>query len=161
MIVCMYLYTTHTGQHRHTHVHISAYPPHPTPPHPTNPPGPQCIFRPRVYVICEPRNVEHILKNNFNNYGKGSRFRSRMQVGVDPVVVWEGVAFCMYGGGVLGGGLLRSQAHAPQQRHHVSSHAHLRNANQELLGDGIFNVDGRKWYEQRKISSHLFTVCDT
>jgi hypothetical protein len=28
----------------------------------------------------------------------------------------------------------------------------------ELLGDGIFNVDGRKWYEQRKISSHLFTV---
>lgn len=26
-----------------------------------------------------------------------------------------------------------------------------------LLGDGIFNVDGPLWYEQRKISSHLFT----
>ena len=27
----------------------------------------------------------------------------------------------------------------------------------ELLGHGIFNVDGPRWYEQRKVSSHLFT----
>jgi cytochrome P450 len=25
-----------------------------------------------------------------------------------------------------------------------------------VLGDGIFNVDGPRWYEQRKTSSHLF-----
>lgn len=37
------------------------------------------MFRPRVYVVCEPRNVEHVLKGNFHNYGKGSRFRDRMQ----------------------------------------------------------------------------------
>lgn len=27
----------------------------------------------------------------------------------------------------------------------------------DLLGDGIFNVDGHKWSAQRKISSHMFT----
>ena len=26
----------------------------------------------------------------------------------------------------------------------------------ELLGDGIFNVDGAMWYRHRKIASHLF-----
>ncbi len=26
----------------------------------------------------------------------------------------------------------------------------------ELLGEGIFNVDGAKWYSQRKIASHIF-----
>ncbi len=64
------------------------------------------MFRPRVYVILSPENVEYILKTNFHNYGKGRMFRARML---------------------------------------------------ELLGDGIFNVDGQRWYEQRKISSHLFT----
>jgi len=64
------------------------------------------MFRPRVYVILSPENVEYILKTNFLNYGKGPLFRSRMQ---------------------------------------------------ELLGEGIFNVDGSRWYEQRKISSHLFS----
>lgn len=64
------------------------------------------MFRPRVYVILSPENVEYILKTNFTNYGKGPMFRSRMK---------------------------------------------------ELLGEGIFNVDGSRWYEQRKISSHLFT----
>eukprot|EP00624_Nannochloropsis_granulata_P005658 evm.model.NODE_40385_length_66094_cov_35.488079.6 len=64
------------------------------------------MFRPRVYVILSPENVEYILKTNFTNYGKGPMFRARMK---------------------------------------------------ELLGEGIFNVDGSRWYEQRKISSHLFT----
>lgn len=64
------------------------------------------MFRPRVYVILSPENVEYILKTSFVNYGKGPVFRSRMK---------------------------------------------------ELLGKGIFNVDGSRWYEQRKISSHLFT----
>jgi cytochrome P450 len=64
------------------------------------------MFRPRVYVILSPENVEYILKTNFANYGKGPMFRARME---------------------------------------------------ELLGEGIFNVDGSRWYEQRKISSHLFT----
>merc|ERR1712232_509937 len=27
----------------------------------------------------------------------------------------------------------------------------------DLLGDGIFNVDGHLWYHQRKISSRMFT----
>lgn len=64
------------------------------------------MFRPRVYVILSPENVEYILRANFANYGKGPMFRARMK---------------------------------------------------ELLGEGIFNVDGSRWYEQRKISSHLFT----
>lgn len=28
----------------------------------------------------------------------------------------------------------------------------------DLLGDGIFTVDGDKWREQRKISSHEFST---
>lgn len=28
----------------------------------------------------------------------------------------------------------------------------------ELLGDGIFNVDGTKWTQQRKTSSQMFTA---
>lgn len=28
----------------------------------------------------------------------------------------------------------------------------------DLLGDGIFTVDGEKWREQRKISSHEFST---
>jgi cytochrome P450 len=28
----------------------------------------------------------------------------------------------------------------------------------DLLGDGIFAVDGEKWREQRKISSHVFST---
>ena len=27
-----------------------------------------------------------------------------------------------------------------------------------LLGDGIFNVDGEQWRQQRKAASHMFTV---
>ena len=28
----------------------------------------------------------------------------------------------------------------------------------DLLGDGIFTVDGNKWREQRKVSSHEFST---
>lgn len=28
----------------------------------------------------------------------------------------------------------------------------------DLLGDGIFTVDGEKWREQRKVSSHEFSA---
>lgn len=28
----------------------------------------------------------------------------------------------------------------------------------ELLGDGIFTVDGEKWRQQRKVSSHEFST---
>ena len=38
------------------------------------------MFRPRVFVVLDPKNVEHVLKNNFANYGKGAKFRYRMQV---------------------------------------------------------------------------------
>ncbi|KAJ0594999.1 putative abieta-7,13-dien-18-ol hydroxylase [Helianthus annuus] len=36
--------------------------------------------------------------------------------------------------------------------------AYLYNTNKELLGDGIFAVDGDKWREQRKVSSSQFSM---
>lgn len=59
-----------------------------------------------VYTV-DPANIEHILKTNFANYGKGS-----------------------FNYDVLS----------------------------DLLGDGIFAVDGEKWSHQRKISSHEFST---
>ncbi|KAL0460925.1 UNVERIFIED_CONTAM: cytochrome [Sesamum latifolium] len=57
--------------------------------------------------ICtaDPAGLEHLLRSNFSNYVKGTRFQS---------------VLC------------------------------------ELLGNGIFNVDGELWVAQRKISSHEF-----
>ncbi|XP_057455313.1 cytochrome P450 704C1-like [Lotus japonicus] len=63
-------------------------------------------FRNEIYT-AEPRNVEYILKTNFENYGKG-----------------------------------------------LYNYENLK----DLLGDGIFTVDGEKWREQRKISSHEFST---
>ena len=34
----------------------------------------------------------------------------------------------------------------------------LKNKFQPLLGDGIFNADGRQWYGHRKTNSHLFSL---
>lgn len=31
------------------------------------------------YVICSPKNVEHVLKENFDNYVKGDNFRTRLE----------------------------------------------------------------------------------
>ncbi|XBI62189.1 hypothetical protein VPH35_042852 [Triticum aestivum] len=59
-----------------------------------------------VYTV-DPANVEHILRTNFANYGKGPMTH-----------------------GVL----------------------------EDLLGDGIFNVDGAKWRHQRKVASFEFTT---
>lgn len=59
-----------------------------------------------VVFTADPRNVEHILKSNFENYPKGPVFSNRLQ---------------------------------------------------DLLGRGIFNVDGATWYHQRKLSSRMFT----
>ncbi|TKY63449.1 fatty acid omega-hydroxylase [Spatholobus suberectus] len=58
-------------------------------------------------VTANPRNVEHILKTNFNNFPKGKPFTE-----------------------ILG----------------------------DLLGCGIFNVDGELWHAQRKLASHEFTT---
>ncbi|KAM2408960.1 hypothetical protein ACFX1X_027923 [Malus domestica] len=63
-------------------------------------------FRNEVYT-SNPKNVEYILKTNFDNYGKG----------------WYNY-----------------------------------NLLKDLLGDGIFTVDGDKWRQQRKISSHEFST---
>lgn len=61
----------------------------------------------RVYFTQDPKNIEHILKTNFKNYGKGAPFRNRMAA---------------------------------------------------MIGEGIFNTDGEKWYLHRKVSSNLFKV---
>uniref|UniRef100_A0A5B7BCU9 Cytochrome P450 704C1-like n=1 Tax=Davidia involucrata TaxID=16924 RepID=A0A5B7BCU9_DAVIN len=63
-------------------------------------------FRNEIYT-ADPANVEHILKTNFENYGKG----------------WYN--YCIL---------------------------------KDLLGDGIFTVDGDKWREQRKVSSYEFST---
>eukprot|EP00929_Paragymnodinium_shiwhaense_P108129 TRINITY_DN74446_c0_g1_i1.p1 TRINITY_DN74446_c0_g1~~TRINITY_DN74446_c0_g1_i1.p1 ORF type:complete len:560 (+),score=132.88 TRINITY_DN74446_c0_g1_i1:68-1747(+) len=63
-------------------------------------------FSPWMVVTTDPRNVEHILKTNFENYDKGE---------------WMCVKLL------------------------------------ELLGHGIFNVDGPSWYMQRKTASKMFT----
>ncbi|CAL4959987.1 unnamed protein product [Urochloa decumbens] len=59
--------------------------------------------RRRLVYTCDPAAVEHILRSNFANYGKGS----------------------------FNGGITR-----------------------DLLGDGIFAVDGDKWRQQRAIAAH-------
>ncbi|KAH7863203.1 hypothetical protein Vadar_014708 [Vaccinium darrowii] len=63
-------------------------------------------FRNEIYT-SDPANVEHMLKTNFDNYGKG----------------WHNYI-------ILG----------------------------DLLGDGIFTVDGEKWRQQRKVSSYEFST---
>ncbi|KAF7137910.1 hypothetical protein RHSIM_Rhsim07G0024300 [Rhododendron simsii] len=63
-------------------------------------------FRNEVYT-SDPANVEHMLKTNFDNYGKG-----------------------LHNYRILG----------------------------DLLGDGIFTVDGEKWRQQRKLSSYEFST---
>lgn len=65
------------------------------------------VFFPRFYNTWDPQNIEHVLKTNFDKYGKGPAFHSLFV---------------------------------------------------DLLGDGIFNVDGAQWYAHRKIASHLFNV---
>ncbi|CAN6284161.1 unnamed protein product [Urochloa humidicola] len=61
----------------------------------------------RQIYTCDPDVVEHILRTNFANYGKG-------------VFNYENMT--------------------------------------DLLGDGIFAVDGDKWKQQRKIASHDFST---
>ncbi|KAF7138238.1 hypothetical protein RHSIM_Rhsim07G0024200 [Rhododendron simsii] len=63
-------------------------------------------FRNEIYT-SDPANVEHMLKTNFDNYGKG-----------------------LHNYRILG----------------------------DLLGDGIFTVDGEKWRQQRKVSSYEFST---
>jgi cytochrome P450 len=64
------------------------------------------LFGVSLVSTHDPKNLEHILKHNFDNYVKGTVF-------TDPFT--------------------------------------------DLLGDGIFNVDGEKWYHQRKTASRMFT----
>ncbi|BAF15529.1 Os04g0573900 [Oryza sativa Japonica Group] len=64
---------------------------------------PTCNY---VYTV-EPANVEHILKTNFANYGKGPMTHDVLE---------------------------------------------------DLLGDGIFNVDGGMWRQQRKVASLEFST---
>ncbi|KAL8129137.1 hypothetical protein V2J09_018292 [Rumex salicifolius] len=64
------------------------------------------LFRSDIFTV-DPAVVEHILKTNFDNYGKGLQ--------------------------------------------------NYRNLS-DLLGDGIFTVDGDKWRQQRKVSSHEFST---
>lgn len=64
---------------------------------------PTCSY---VYTV-EPANVEHILRTNFANYGKGAMTHDVLE---------------------------------------------------DLLGDGIFNVDGAKWRHQRKAASFEFST---
>jgi len=60
-----------------------------------------------VVMTTDPRNIEHILKTNFDNYPKG-----------------KNATHCL----------------------------------SDLLGGGIFNIDGQEWYHQRKTTSHMFTA---
>lgn len=61
----------------------------------------------RLIYTCDPAVVEHILRANFGNYGKG---------------------------------------------------AFSHDNTSDLLGDGIFAVDGDRWRQQRKIASHEFAT---
>ncbi|KAJ1286635.1 hypothetical protein BS78_03G367500 [Paspalum vaginatum] len=61
----------------------------------------------RLIYTCDPAVVEHILRTNFANYGKGSFTHDNTG---------------------------------------------------DLLGDGIFTVDGDRWRQQRKIASHEFAT---
>eukprot|EP00928_Gymnodinium_smaydae_P032908 TRINITY_DN23724_c0_g1_i1.p1 TRINITY_DN23724_c0_g1~~TRINITY_DN23724_c0_g1_i1.p1 ORF type:complete len:506 (-),score=60.22 TRINITY_DN23724_c0_g1_i1:116-1633(-) len=63
-------------------------------------------MQPPIVDTIDPKNVEHMLKTNFDNYIKGAWFRDRLT---------------------------------------------------DLLGNGIFNVDGHAWYMQRKTASHMFS----
>jgi len=61
----------------------------------------------QMWHTSDPKNVEYILKTNFENFEKGPIFLSNMR---------------------------------------------------DLLGDGIFNADGKLWSTQRKTASHEFSV---
>jgi cytochrome P450 len=65
------------------------------------------IGMPTFVFTNDAENITHILKGNFDNYGKGPVFHRK----------FEG-----------------------------------------LLGNGIFNVDGKLWYRHRKTSAHLFNL---
>eukprot|EP01012_Entosiphon_sulcatum_P002748 TRINITY_DN1064_c0_g1_i1.p1 TRINITY_DN1064_c0_g1~~TRINITY_DN1064_c0_g1_i1.p1 ORF type:complete len:539 (-),score=135.57 TRINITY_DN1064_c0_g1_i1:601-2217(-) len=63
--------------------------------------------QPRLLVVTDPKDVECVLKTDFDSFEKGEPFRDRFT---------------------------------------------------ELLGNGIFNADGKQWYEQRKTAVHMFSV---
>jgi hypothetical protein len=67
-----------------------------------------CSVLPNLLLTTDVNNVQYILKDNFNNFGKsGNSLKPRLQ---------------------------------------------------GLLGDGIFNSDGKQWFAHRKTSAHLFKM---
>ncbi|KAJ0946030.1 putative abieta-7,13-dien-18-ol hydroxylase [Helianthus annuus] len=92
-------------------------------------------FRNEVYT-SDPANVEYILKTNFENYGK---------VYMCPRYISLPVLFYITN-------------HNCAKKKKKLQGAYLYNTNKELLGDGIFAVDGDKWREQRKVSSSQFSM---
>lgn len=93
-------------------------------------------FRNEVYT-SDPANVEYILKTNFNNYGKVS-----YNLWTDLSTAVEVFRFAMGFPTIL---------HFLQGDYNYSLLS-------DLLGDGIFTVDGDKWRQQRKIASYEFST---
>ncbi|WVZ16403.1 hypothetical protein V8G54_009385 [Vigna mungo] len=113
------------------------------------------LFRYEVYT-SEPSNVEYILKTNFENYGKfmvlfmtpfswndcSSYILLKLVIGLKVKVNFV----CM-------------ETEVQNLRLLLSVEGLYNYHNlKDLLGDGIFTVDGEKWREQRKISSHEFST---
>jgi hypothetical protein len=118
-------------------------------------------------AITSPAAVEHVLRGNFDNYVKGPELASRLQGA----------------GGGAPAGSTRQQRPAgrrstlqdgpcgllvvPLAAHHAGclpplpapTHGTRRAVRRaDLLGGGIFNVDGHPWRTQRKLAASVFSV---
>lgn len=87
-------------------------------------------MEPPYIMTSRPENVHHVLKTNFANYAKGETFHQRVR---------------MHGFTV------------PVVKRPTLSHTHSQPQLLEVMGDGIFNVDGPMWQAQRKTASILFS----
>lgn len=94
------------------------------------------IGQSQFICISDPESVKYILQDNFNNYIKvWSQLLASAEVNVKK---------------------------NSSNRNHMARHLRLqgelfRDKLFDLLGDGIFDIDGEPWAFQRKTASHIFT----
>ena len=101
------------------------------------------LSQPIIIFIVDPVNVKYVLADNFDNYVKVCS----LHISSTKCMPLNELVCAIYSR------LMDVLSHVlPTQGALFSDRV------TDLLGDGIFNVDGQKWYSQRKIASHIFKL---
>lgn len=102
---------------------------------------------------ADPVNVQWILNDNFENYVKGPEFHEVRKQPSQPRPVRVSPALR----GAQKFKVLQLRINAAQVRHLLTAVTPMCVCVQELLGEGIFNVDGALWRMHRKTASRVFS----